>query len=316
MAETVLYSADERPLLSRTNGRVKPAQQRSTNYQGGYGSAGYLTQGGIVNPNTGLGTSIDKSESSFFNPTRIWWRSPFEILYVQSWACANFVDIPVDDMFIQWREWDDASDDEVQRMVDAEKRHKVKLKMSKAMKAGRAMGTGSIVMVTKEAPLEEPLEIERIREGDLLALHQFDRFDMSVHERVTDLTSPDYGRAATYRIHPSRGGTLEVHASRVIRFEGIEPLTDSPLVQLRHRLGRAERRSGHHIDHAGPGAGVGDGASFAGGVGGRAFGDGIEGQHRRSWRPKRDVGRADRRDDQPAEIQLASADGGEGRRGV
>ena len=35
------------------------------------------------------------------------------------------------------------------------------------------MGTGAIVMVTKEAPLEEPLEIERIREGDLLALHQF-----------------------------------------------------------------------------------------------------------------------------------------------
>ena len=70
-----------------------------------------ITQGGVYNSTTGLGTPLDKSEATFFNPTRFYWRTPLEILYVQSSVAKKFINIPVDDMFIRWRSWvgDDAN---------------------------------------------------------------------------------------------------------------------------------------------------------------------------------------------------------------
>ena len=46
-------------------------EHRSTfDYSDRPGTSGKITQGGVRNPTTGLGTPIDKSEASFFNPTR------------------------------------------------------------------------------------------------------------------------------------------------------------------------------------------------------------------------------------------------------
>ena len=94
------------------------------------------------------------------------------------------------------------------------------------MKAGRLYGTALLVMVTREAPLEEPLVPERVRAGDLLALPVFDRYDASVWTRDDDVYSPTYGQALMYRINPTRGVGFYVHASRVLRFDGIAPLSD------------------------------------------------------------------------------------------
>ena len=204
--------------------------QRASGYAGprsGSGYAGALTSGGVVNPLTGLGTGLDKSESSFFTPTRIWWRAPLEILCVQSWAAANFVDIPVEDQFIKWRKFKSDNPDDAETMAKAEKKHKVKSLLALAMKAARQYGNGFLVLMTKEAPMDQPLVPERIRPGDLKAIRQFDRYDCSVYERDYDLFSPTYGKPLLYDFHPSRGGFLRVHASRVIRFDGIVPPSDS-----------------------------------------------------------------------------------------
>ena len=72
---------------------------------GGRSPYGSLMQGGIQNYKTGMGTGLDSSESSFFRPTRIYSRHQLETLRVQSWAARKFIDIPVDDMLIRWREW-------------------------------------------------------------------------------------------------------------------------------------------------------------------------------------------------------------------
>ena len=54
--------------------------------------------GGFTNMQSGLGTDLDKSEHSFFFPTRIYWRTPLEILRVQSWAARKLIEMPIDDM--------------------------------------------------------------------------------------------------------------------------------------------------------------------------------------------------------------------------
>ena len=210
------------PAILGPDGR--PIRRRaSAGYGGQNGQVSIGGRGGLFNKTTGLGGPLDKGAQTFFRPTRIFGRTPLEVLFVQSWAANKAICAPVDDTFLRWREWSDGDvEGSGDAMADAEQRHDVTGKLADAMKAGSAYGTGCVVMVTREAPLTEPLVIERIREGDLAALHVFDRFDMSVMGREMDLFSPEYQRPAMYRVTPRRGGTpFLVHPSRVLRFDGI-----------------------------------------------------------------------------------------------
>jgi len=192
-----------------------------------YGKFYGLNQGGPVNLVSGMGTQADKSEHAFFEPTRVSWRGDLEVIYAQSWACKKFIDIPVDDMMIRWRQFDAGENEAAaEAMGAAEEEYNVVGKLGRAMKAGRLYGTGLLVMMTREAPLDTPLNPDQIREGDLVALQVFDRFDASVMVRDDDHMSPTYGQALVYRINPARGFGFNVHASRVLRFDGITPLSD------------------------------------------------------------------------------------------
>ena len=216
-----------RRLFNRVTGRGgerATALQQGRNPYGGFGLG--LMAGGIVNQQSGMGLAADKSEASFFTPTRIHWRGELEVLYAQSWAAKKFIDIPVDDMFIRWREFaGDEGDTGAEQMEEAESRHRVKSRLKDAMKAGRLYGTGLLLMVTREAPLDTPLVPERVRAGDLLALQVFDRWDASIWRRDDDVMSPTYGEALTYHLTPTRGTGLFVDASRVLRFDGLTPLS-------------------------------------------------------------------------------------------
>ncbi|MCK4814686.1 hypothetical protein KA005_02860, partial [bacterium] len=81
---------------------------------------GGLTSGGFQNLLTGAGTSLDKTEYSFYLPTRITSKNQLETLYIQSWAAKKFIDIPVDDMFIRWREFTDMENENVELIQQAE----------------------------------------------------------------------------------------------------------------------------------------------------------------------------------------------------
>ena len=186
-----------------------------------------LNSGGLKNPTSGLGGLNDKAEGFFYVPTMALNKSEYETVYAESWACRNFVDIPVDDMLVRWREFDDIESDESLAIAAAERALKVKTRLSKAMKACRLVGTGLLVMITKEAPLNMPLNVDRLRPGDLANLLVFDRFDCSVPVIDRDLLSPNYGQPLLYRIHLRGGGSLEVHHTRVLRFDSIKPMSDN-----------------------------------------------------------------------------------------
>ena len=194
------------------------------------GSAyGSLTAGGIMNSKTGMGTSLDNTESSFFQPTRMNTRYQLEILRVQSWAARKFFEIPVDDMLMRWRAWmGDEGDSSVEMMMEAEERHQIRSQLRQAMIAGRQYGTSLMIMVTKEAALDTPLMLNQIRPGDLVGLPVFDRFSASVHTRnfnYLDTSMAGVQHPELYRIHPTRGDGFYVHSSRVLRFDGIMPPT-------------------------------------------------------------------------------------------
>ena len=185
---------------------------------------GNVTSGGFTNPMTGAGTSLDKSQSGFFSPTWITNRTELETLYTESFACQHFIDFPVDDMFIRYRQFDETDEKVVEDLEAQEKQFMVQQRLARAMKAGALYGTGLMCVITKEALLTDPMDIRRIRAGDLRNFIVTDRYSATVIKRDTDFMSPTYNEPLEYRIDLKRGHTFHIHASRVIRFDGIRPL--------------------------------------------------------------------------------------------
>ena len=215
--------------------RVRTAQTATDGVSNVYRNArlqagtGGLTGGGLRNEQTGLGTQLDRTEFSTFYPTRVHNPAELETAYIQSWACQKFIDIPVDDMLIRWRRWqvEDRKQDEdiIKAMDEAEERHLVLERLARAMKAGRLFGTGILAIMTEEAPLEEPLDISRIRPGDLKNLAVFSRFQCYVKDRIGSPFDPRMGQPEKYILVPERASEVTIHASRVLRFDGRTPLS-------------------------------------------------------------------------------------------
>ena len=216
---------------------LPPDQKRAKTIQ----SLNQYTSGGFTNLKTGAGTALDKTEGSFFKPTRFYYRSALEVLCVESWAARKFISLPVDDMFIRWRECTSDDDDANMAIEDAERELGGLTAIRNAMVAARQYGSGFVVPITTEAPLDTMLELDRIREGDLKAIHYFDRFDVSAYVRDHDLHSPTYGEPMYYDFHPDTGSVpVRVHASRVIRFDGQRPPTKSGFTFYDEDFGESE----------------------------------------------------------------------------
>ena len=180
--------------------------------------------GGYRNPHTGAG---EVKGDGYFVPTRVNSRGYMEIMRVESWAANKFISIPVDDQFVEWREFN-ADKKIADAMIDAENRHQVKKKLAKAMKAGRLHGTGMLVMMTQDAPMNQPLDVETLRQGDLTNLMYFDRFDCNTYPDILiDPFDPYHGEPIEYEFIISHGNRIKVHPSRVLRFDGITPLTST-----------------------------------------------------------------------------------------
>lgn len=185
------------------------------------------TQYGFVNPVSGAGTSLDKNSTSFFQPTLLYSKNFHETIYAESWAAKKFVDIPVDDMFVKWRQFSNMDNRNIKLVERAETTFDIPGKLSQALKSGTLYGTGLFVILTKEAPPDKPLIMSRLRPGDLANIITVDRFDATVSGINNNPFSVNYSKPEFYSINLKRGATFKVHHSRVIRFDGIKPTSDN-----------------------------------------------------------------------------------------
>lgn len=174
-----------------------------------------LGSGGINNALSGMGGASDKSAFFFTLPFWLENKQLIETFTLNSWAATRFINMPVDDMFTRPREIEDSRFSAAASAVNESK------KIADAMKAGRKYGTGLLWAVTKEADAEEPLDVKRIRAGDLVNLLVFDRFSVEILEMQRDVSQPNYMEPLMYRFRLPEGGYQNVHHSRVFRFDGI-----------------------------------------------------------------------------------------------
>lgn len=175
---------------------------------------------GLENAVAGLGTSRDKMYYSQYGLPRHLDRQELENMYRSSWLAKRIINTIADDMTREWRSVVfDAKDDKSQFAIEkAEKRLRIRAKVNEALRWSRLYGGAVIIIGIKNQPLEQPLDVSRIRRGDLQWLQVIDRWRLgSTGIRTTDLASPNFGLPEKYVLAES---SVQVHHTRVLRFGG------------------------------------------------------------------------------------------------
>lgn len=203
---------------------------RNYNMANGFYGAGAMF-GGMHNPNTGMGTALDASEATEWTPTRWISRELLEVIYVQSWVARKFIDIPIDDQMLRWRIPNMTGDwtaEQIEAFQDAERNLHVRDRINEAMKAAALYGAAMVMVVIRNEDPAMPLVVENIQPDSIINFVVLDRYSCAVELYDQNLLSESYGEPLMYRVSPRLGSqTYSVHSSRLIRFDGIKPLSQT-----------------------------------------------------------------------------------------
>ena len=169
---------------------------------------------------TGLGTSKDKSQGGAFTFEAIT-DQELNAMHRKDWLARKIVDIIPNDMTREWRDWQ-ADDKSIEAIERLEKSPLINLqaKVNKALRMARLLGGSAIYIGIRNAQPQEPLELDRIKLGDLQYLHVLNKSEVTAGELETDIQSEFFGEPKGYSISGANGTQLEVHPSRIVRFIG------------------------------------------------------------------------------------------------
>lgn len=166
---------------------------------------------------TGLGTKQSKLSYNQWTYDYITDRTKYEACYLSSWIARRVVDVIPSDMCREWREIKCDNADEIRVEED---RVEVRKHFEDALRLRRLCGGSAIVMMTNQ-DLRKPLNVSKIRKGDLKNLVTLDRWLLYPSDTLTlDPLNQNFMNPEFYRLTMGNGG-LEIHHSHIIRFTGL-----------------------------------------------------------------------------------------------
>lgn len=181
-----------------------------------HASQSLITTDGLSNVVAGLGGASDKRSYNRWTHQG----DPFnnfgelEALYRSSWIARQIVDIPANDATREWRTFEGEA---AQKIEAVEKKLNVKSRSNDWIKNARLYGGGLMLMVTGQ-DLSKPLNLDRVREGDLKKVLVFDRWYLSgTALNVTDPLSDNFLESEYYFL---AGTGQAIHHSHICRLNG------------------------------------------------------------------------------------------------
>jgi len=169
---------------------------------------------GLVNVASGLGTSKAKRSHNMFNYAVLQNWQQLDAAYQTNWLARQIVDVPAEDMCREWRTIKCEDADAIRMEED---RLMLPSMIQEAISWARLYGGGGILMLTGQ-DLTKPLNVNRIRKGDLKRCIVFDRYDMSAMTLNTwNVLEPNFLLPEFYTI---TGGGQQIHWSHFARFNG------------------------------------------------------------------------------------------------
>lgn len=182
------------------------------------------TNDGLVNLVSGMGTERDKAGQANYSVTNM---DDLQLVsaYKASSLARRVIDMPAEDACREWREWQ-ADKDSIGHIEAEEKRLGVQRKILKAQKFARLFGGSALFIGTGETDLTKPLRPDAIRKGGLRYLTMLTMRDLTPGPLSSDLTDEVFGLPRYWVLNTTGQTGLEVHPSRVVIFNGQEPLGD------------------------------------------------------------------------------------------
>lgn len=181
---------------------------------------------GLVNWVAGLGKpGTDKSTANTYLPFTHS-REANESLYRASAFGRAALNIPAGDMTREWRTWLTKPEE----MLAAEKSLKLPKLCKRGLIEGAKQGGAAVYIGLKgvdDETLQEPINLDLVKKGDLEYLTLFTRHELTVIEYEEDPLSPRYRKGRIYAIN--RGGHssgLRIHWTRFAWFDGAETSSD------------------------------------------------------------------------------------------
>jgi phage-related protein (TIGR01555 family) len=169
---------------------------------------------GLTNIVTGLGGQNSKRSHNQWQMAMLGSWQELDACYQSNWIARKICDIPAEDMTREWRR---IKSDGAEDIVALENNLMLPSAVQEAVTWARLYGGAGILMLTGQ-DLEKPLNVNKIKQGDLKRLVVFDRWDMSAQTINTwDVLAANYLKPEFYTI---RGGSQNIHHSHFARFTG------------------------------------------------------------------------------------------------
>ena len=182
----------------------------------------------VTNAMTGLGGAGDNNLQNRFRQRIPEDPEQLKAIYEASWAAQRFIDMRADDMLALGRRFIEATEEDIQRVMEAERELGLHNALNRAIKLGRLMGTAFLIPMTIEAPLSTPFVVENMFAGDFEAVRVFDRRECRVLSWIQDFYDKRFGQPAALEFRSQwNTNVLPVHGSRPLRFDGRGALSDS-----------------------------------------------------------------------------------------
>ena len=185
------------------------------------------TADGLVNVVSGLGTTKTKRYHNKFQYAALSDWQQLDAAYSSNWLARQIVDVPAEDMTREWRSFkcDDADNIRIE-----EDRLQIPIAVNTGLAWARLYGGGGLLMITGQ-DLSKPLNVSKVRKGDLERVIVLDRWDMSAMTINTwNILAANYLQPEFYTI---RGGSQQIHWSHFARFTGAR----LPLRQMAYTQG-------------------------------------------------------------------------------
>lgn len=173
---------------------------------------------GLINKMSGMGTDRSKRNHFVWGYDNINNYQAYEAAYQTSWIARRICDVVAADMTKMWREIKCAKSDDIRAEED---RLMLPYKFNEAIRYARLYGGAAIIPITNQ-DLRQPLDVRKIKKGDLKRLLVLDRWYVTGADiNVMDILDEDFNLPSEYYVNNSKAVT--VHKSHVIRVIG-EPL--------------------------------------------------------------------------------------------
>lgn len=169
---------------------------------------------GLQNVATGLNTEKSKRAHNRWHLDVFNNWQQLDAAYQSSWLARQVVDVPCQDMTREWRRIKSGWAEEIEA---EEQRLNLQTIAEEACQWAALQGGSAILMLTGQ-DLSKPLDVNRVRKGDLRRLIVFDRWEMSPTVMNTwDVLAPNFLQPEWYTV---RGGVQQIHHSHFARFIG------------------------------------------------------------------------------------------------